>query len=730
MKLKVVLYIALIINSLSPTHTQNHSLWYNKPASEWLQALPIGNGSVGGMIFGGISHERIQFNESSLITGKTSMNGNIVPTVGFYQPFGDVYFDFPETDSTNYRRELQLDKSLQTVTYESGNVKFRREYFCSYPDKVMAMRFTANKNGRISFSVKLVDAHNGVSKVVGNKITATGMLTENGMHYESQLLIINEGGKISSDGISIKVSNANAVRVLLVAGTDFVLNYDKKYKGEHPSGRLSQSLKNASVLSYDELFKRHLNDYQKLYNRVSLDLGKAPAQSTTDRLNAYKKGSNDTALEALLFQYGRYLLISSSRGGGLPANLQGIWNHLYKPEWYSQYTTNINLQMNYWPAETTGLAECTGPMFDWVENLARVNKNTTDERIKTKRGWIAYSTNNIMGGPSTWGIHRPGSAWMARHFWEHYAFGGDKTFLQNRAYPMLKDVSHYWEDFMVETPEGKLITPAGWSPEHGPGNVEGDRTPYPGVSYDQQIVWDLFSNTIDAGRVLNKDNSYVEMLQLKRDKLLGPQIGKWGQLQEWMEDWDDPTCTHRHNSHLFALHPGHQISPIKNPDFAKAAYVSLNARGDVSTGWSTAWKINLYARLLYGNRSYELVRMLFNRCILENLFDTHPPFQIDGNFGYTAGVAEMLLQSHLTKDNAYILQILPALPDAWSTGKVTGLRARGGFLVDIEWKNKQLVKCKVTSLNGNDLNVFFNNKYLRMATQKNETLLLNRDLFK
>ena len=712
--LQLFLFVTSIgLTSAKPTPTPL-KLWYTQPANKWLEALPIGNGSLGGMVFGGVEQEHIQFNEESLVTGTTQ-------NVGSYQPFGDVFLDFTGLVAENYNRKLNLVDGTHKVTFSSKGVNYQRNYFASYPDKVIVLHLTASKVGMISGKIRLTDAHQGKLSVSGKKITAIGKLLENQMDYESQLLVLNTGGQLISNAEGIEVKGASQVTILLAAGTSFFNDHRKNFEGPHPHVALTKRLLDASKKSYEQLRKTHVADYQNLFSRVSLNLGVSPNQTTIDRLNAHKKGAKDTALEALLFQYGRYLLISSSRPGSLPANLQGIWNKDHKPAWYSQYTTNINVEMNYWLAEPTALSECHRPLFDWVENLAAVQKKSTDPKLQTKRGWICYSTNNIMGGPSTWGLHRPGSAWLSQHFWEHYAFTGDKEFLKTRAYPMLKDVSGYWEDHLVESKDGKLITPDGWSPEHGPGKIEGDRTSYPGVSYDQQIVYDLFSNCIEAAEALKIDTAYSNDLTTKRNRLLGPQIGKWGQLQEWMEDWDLEDDGHRHNSHMFAVHPGRQISPLTTPNLIKAAAISLNARGDVSTGWSTAWKINLFARMGLGNRSYDLVKQLFRQSIVENLFDTHPPFQMDGNFGYTAGVAEMLLQSHIKEGDHYIVQLLPALPEEWKDGEVNGLRVRGGFIVDMAWKNNKLVRCKVKSLLGNNLNVYYQGKTIKMPTISGKT---------
>ncbi len=665
-------------------------LWYKKPASHWLEALPLGNGSLGAMVYGGVDLERIQFNENSLVTGTTK-------DIGSYQPFGDLYLDWGIRDVKNYRRSLALDKAIHTTNYIFNGVQFFHEYFISKEDNVLVLKVSANHSKSINVKIQLKDSRNNLTKADSTHLYFKGILPNN-LAYESAISYKQFGGNSTLNDSSIVVTNADSLICYLSAGTSFKKNAGEDFLGNLPHKMIMKDISKAKALSFEVLRNRHILDYTKLYSRVKLLLeGSFSDLPTDERLIAYSQCNNDFDFEKLVFQYGRYLLISSSRPNGLPANLQGLWNAEFKPAWYSQYTTNINVQMNYWLAEQTNLSECHMPLFDWVDNLARVNKASNDSLVHTRQGWLAYSTNNIMGGGSKWRLHKPGSAWLSQHYWEHYQFTGDLPFLKNRAYPLLKDVVSYWENHLILSPDGKFITPDGWSPEHGPNKNELDKRSYPGVSYDQQIVYDLFTNYIEASQKLNLDILYRKKIQRIRDSMLGPQIGKWGQLQEWMDDLDDSTDHHRHNSHLFAVHPGKQISFLRSPDLALAAKKSLISRGEISTGWSTAWRINLFARLLDGEQSYKLIKTLLSPAkpeskygekggLYANLFDAHPPFQIDGNFGYTSGVSEMLLQSQNK-----IIHLLPALPIKWENGTIEGLKARQNIDVNIIWQNGRLV---------------------------------------
>jgi alpha-L-fucosidase 2 len=697
----------------NPQSYGGNEIWFKQPASTWLAALPLGNGTLGAMVFGQPGKERIQFNENSLVTGTPDL-------VGFYQPFGNIFFDFGHENTIDYKRSLSLSDAMHTISYQHHSIRFKREYFVSQPDQALIMMITADKKSSVNIEILLKDTRTSQTTITSNSISFRGKLPDNGMEYMAKAIVNAKGGKRSNTDSSIVVANADTVLVYMSAITSFKKFNVRDFFGELPVEMLNARLGDVSKQPYKVLRARHTNDFSKLFNRVKLDLGPQVTLPTDQRLLAYNKAANDNGMEALLFQYGRYLLISSSRIGGLPANLQGLWNNEVKPAWYSQYTTNINIQMNYWLAEVTNLPEVHMPMLDWVENLGRVQKTSTDSVLKTNVGWVAYSTNNIMGGSSRWRLHRPGSAWLSQHFWEHFMFTQDTAFLRNRAYPLLKELVKYWEGHLVEGKNGKLITPDGWSPEHGPGKNEGDKNPYPGASYDQQIVYDLMSNYIEAEKILGIDKNNLAKAQSIQARLLGPQIGKWGQLQEWMEDWDDSTDHHRHNSHMFAVHPGRQIDTRTTPEWAAAAKRSMIARGNISTGWSSAWKMNIWARLFEGDRAHDFVRELLKPVtpnapagqrsgVYPNLFGAHPPFQMDANFGYTAGIAEMLLQSQ----NG-VIHFLPALPSVWQEGKVQGLKARGNVMVSMAWKNNQLLGVDLKALKNGEHTILYKGKMVKV----------------
>lgn len=794
--MRIYTYILFLLGFLScaPTEEKEHlTLWYNEPSTNWNEALPIGNGRIGAMVFGGAETELLQLNENTLYSGEPSVvfkEVKVTPETfnqvtsllkagkypeasavvcknwlgrlhQYYQPFADLHIiSKKQGEITGYKRELDLSEALTTTVYEQNGVRYKRRIFASYPDDILIIHLSSSSPDGIDLSLNFTSPHltaqqkkgddrlllNGqapgyVERRTFEQLEAWGdqykhpelydekgnrkfdkrilygdEIDNKGMFFEAQLKpVLPNGGICEITDSCLHISQTNEVYFLLSLATSFN-GYDKSpsREGVDPSDKAAALLDKAQQYDYKTLAGHHHDDYRELFDRVNLQLPSSPEQKamSTDQRIARFDQANDPELAALLFQFGRYLMISGSRPGGQPLNLQGMWNKELIPPWNSGYTININTEMNYWLTELTNLSECHEPLFRLIEELS-VSGTETARNMYNRRGWVAHHNTSIwresmpndnVPSASPWPMVQ---GWLCSHLWEHYQFTQDKEFLRHRAYPIMKGAAEFFADWLIDDGQGHLVTPVGISPENAFITPDGKRaTMSMGPTMDMAIIRETFTRTLATAEMFNLDDSLRTELKEKLSRLLPYQIGRKGQLQEWMYDFEEAEPQHRHLSHLYGFYPGDQITPDATPELFKAVGKTLEMRGDEATGWSMGWKINCWARMQDGNHAYKIIANLFNPIdfgnssregggLYKSMLDACPPFQIDGNFGYVAGVVEMLLQSH-----AGYIQLLPALPDAWPQGSVSGLKARGNFEVSMEWAQKQLHKASVRSISG------------------------------